>query len=1362
MNNKFFEVFHNLRVDENTKALFCDVLVEKIIHSKDKKRIGVHLNCNSPVENDVVYSLECQIKTQLFPGQKIDVELLGIPQSTQIEDISDNAPWENDFKTADSMSADKDNSNPKKETDTKKKKKEKKDYGPNVLYGIPAKKETPITSISDINPDATEYTIIGKVFKTEIKPIKNEKAIYTFYIYDGTDSIIVKLFLPVNETEEFDNKIKNRCLKVRGVVSVDKFDNEVTVMPVRCIEVSEATENKRQDNAPEKRVELHAHTKMSDQDATIDVKALINRAKEWGHSAIAITDHGNVQAFPIADHLDSPDFKIIYGMEGYLCDNAKPLSNPISSQIDYPLDGEMVVFDLETTGLNASSVEIIEIGATKVKNGEVIDSFSAFVNPGKPLPFEIINLTGIDDSMVKDAPKIFEVLPEFKEFCGDLPMVAHNADFDISCVKANCNRLGITWDMSYLDTVPIARFLLKDLFKTKLDNVAKALGIVLKNHHRAVEDAACTAEIYIKMVEMLGNLGVKTISDLNSIDTNSSHFVNKLFPAHVTILAKNDIGRINLYRLVSQSNINYIKQYPRIPKSLLSEHREGLIIGSGCAKGELFDALLSGKHGKEIERIVKFYDYLEVMPPENNMLLCESGKYGIKNIDDLRALTKVIVALGEKYNIPVVASSDAHFLEPEEAIYRTIVLSEKKISVKKSEPNLYIKTTEEMLDAFSFLGEKKAYEIVVKNTQMIAKMCEKIHPTRPDKCPPVIENSDKLLREICYRKAHEIYGEKLPELLEERLERELTSIISNGYALMYIIAQKLVWKSNEDGYLVGSRGSVGSSLVATMAGISEVNPLPAHYYCDSCHYVDFESDIVKAQYGLSGFDLEDRNCPVCGKPLCKDGFDIPFETFLGFKGDKEPDIDLNFSGDYLNKAHKYTEVIFGEGQTYRAGTVGTLKDKTAFSYTKKYYEKNEIVKHKSELERISLGLTGVKRSTGQHPGGIIVLPVGEEIDTFTPVQYPANKEEGNSITTHFEYHAIDSNLLKLDILGKDDPTQIRLLESLTGLSVEDIPLDDKRVLSLFQCTDALGITPSDIGCDFGTLGIPEFNTDFAMGILRDTKPQSIMDLVRIAGLSHGTDVYEGNAKELILSGTATLSNAICTRDDIMLYLIDMGVESEKSFKIMESVRKGKGLTPEWIEDMKANNVPDWYIKSCETIKYMFPKAHAAAYVMMGYRLGYYKIYEPLAFYAAYYSIKATAFDYEMMCQGPEVCTHYINEYTANKNLTDKEKDTLRDLKVVQEMYARGFSFIPIDLYKSDAMDFKIVDGKILPPFNAIEGMGPKVAQTLAIAASKSKFISKDDIKNRGKVTKTALEAMDKLGLLKGLSQSNQLSFFDFM
>ena len=1231
---------------------------------------------------------------------------------------------------------------------------------PDVLMGRDFSDDTiPIVQIEE---EIGQVAVRGQIRTLEFRDVRNEKTIIIMDLTDFTDTITVKMFVNTNQMDEVRELLKTGMfVKLKGTTTIDRYDGQLTVGSVQGVKKIPDFRVARMDTWPEKRVELHCHTKMSDMDGVSDVKDLIGTAISWGHEALAVTDHGVVQAFPDANHAlpKGSDFKVIYGCEGYLVDDLRDIA--VSSR-GQKLSSRCVVFDLETTGFSPVNCKIIEIGAVLVENGKILDRFSAFVNPKEPIPYRIEQLTGINDQMVMDAPAIEEVLPAFLRFCQDAVLVAHNAAFDISFLEENCERLGLEASFTSVDTVGMSRVLLPQLGRFKLDTVAKALNVPLGHHHRAVDDAECTAHIFLKLAEMLSRRDITDLDQLNELGKASVDQIKKLPTYHVILLAQNEIGRVNLYRLISWSHLQYYNRRPRIPKSVLSKYREGILVGSACEAGELFQAVYRGASERELAGLVSFYDYLEIQPLGNNMFMTRSDEPC--TVEDLKNYNRKIIALGEQYQKMVVATGDVHFLNPEDEVYRRIIMAGNGFKDSDAQAPLYLRTTEEMLREFAYLGEEKAREVVITNTRKIAESCEKISPVRPDKCAPVIENSDQMLTDICYSKAHEIYGEDLPPIVEERLQRELNSIISNGFAVMYIIAQKLVWKSVADGYLVGSRGSVGSSLVATMAGITEVNPLNPHYYCKKCHYSDFDSPEVRKFSGMAGCDMPDRLCPVCGEKLQKEGFDIPFETFLGFKGNKEPDIDLNFSGEYQSKAHKYTEVIFGAGQTFRAGTIGTLADKTAFGYVKNYYEERGMRKRTSEINRLVAGCVGVRRTTGQHPGGIIVLPYGEEIYSFTPVQHPANDVNTDIVTTHFDYHSIDHNLLKLDILGHDDPTMIRMLEDLTGLDARAVPLDDKRVMSLFQNTSALGITPEQIGgCPLGSLGIPEFGTEFAIQMLVDTKPRYFSDLVRIAGLAHGTDVWLGNAQTLIEEGKATISTAICTRDDIMIYLIDKGLDKELSFTIMESVRKGKGLKPDWEKEMVSHDVPDWYIWSCKKIKYMFPKAHAAAYVMMAWRIAWFKINQPLAYYAAYFSIRASGFDYELMCLGEERLLMHMRDYEKRMDsLSKKEQDEYKDMKVVREMYERGYSFLPLDIYKAKATKFQIIDGKLMPSLSTIDGMGDKAAEAVAEAALDGPFISRDDFRERTHVSKTLVDLMADLQILQGLPESNQLSLFDLM
>ncbi len=1241
---------------------------------------------------------------------------------------------------------------------------------PDVFYGRNCEGE--VISISELSDGIGECVIRGQLrAKTlEQKPIKNEKTILSFHITDFTDTIICKIFAANSDLELILDDLKdNGFYKIKGVPLYDDFSKEVTMQSIVGIKKIQDFTTSRQDNAFEKRVELHMHTGYSDLDSVVSVEEIIKRARDWGHPAIAITDHGVVQAFPVANHarIKNDPLKIIYGVEGYFVDD---LNDLVLNSHGQSLDDSYVVFDIETTGINPVQHTFIEFGAVKIVNGEIVDRFSKFVNPKRPIPYDIEKLTGINDHMVMDADPYEVVLPEFLAFSKGSVLVAHNAGFDTGFVKHYAEILGVPYDFTVVDTLTLSHVLLHNLGKYTLDRICKYLGVPLENHHRAVDDAEATAHMFLKLCEILRHDNISNLDQVNEMGNASPEKVRKGKRYHGIILSKNDTGRYNLYRLISESHITYFNRFPIIPKSLIQKYREGLILGSACEAGELFQAVLNGAPDDEIARLVNFYDYLEIQPIGNNMFMLQNAKLThVNSVEDLQDLNRQIVKLGETFHKPVVATCDVHFLDPEDAIYRSVIQAAKGYKDADHQAPLYFRTTEEMLREFEYLGSEKAHEIVIENTVKIADMIEDTIPVRPDKCPPIIENSDETLTQICYDKAHEIYGPNLPQIVEDRLQKELHSIISNGFAVLYIIAQKLVWKSNADGYMVGSRGSVGSSFVACMAGITEVNSLQAHYICPECHYVDFDSEIVKSNSGNSGCDMPDMDCPKCGHRLIKEGHDIPFETFLGFKGDKEPDIDLNFSSEDQPHAHAYTEELFGKGHAFRAGTIGKVADKTAFGYVYNYYKDKGLTKRRCEMERIAAGCTETKRTTGQHPGGMIVLPRNEEIYPFTPIQHPANDMNCGIVTTHFEYHSIDHNLLKLDILGHADPTMIRRLEDLTGKDAKEIPLDDKGVMSIFHSTEILGITPEQIGgTKLGCLGIPEFGTDFAMGMLIETNPKNFSDLARIAGLSHGTDVWLGNAQDLIRQGITELSGAICCRDDIMVYLIHMGLDADTAFKIMENVRKGivaKGKCDkwdEWRQTMLDHGVPEWYIGSCEKIKYMFPKAHAVAYVMMAWRVAWFKVYEPLAYYTAFFSIRSKAFDYEKMCLGPDRLQAEIDAVNNNPAPTPVDLDALRDMRIVQEMYARGFTFMPIDIYKADAYRFQIMDGKIMPALSTIEGLGGKAAEQLQDAAKGGIFYCKQELKERAKLGQKAIDKLSDLGILGDMQDTPQYDFFSML
>ena len=1228
-----------------------------------------------------------------------------------------------------------------------------------LIYGRSLNIKTPMMKIIDINNDTDSVCIEGEIISTDTRDIKGDRTIVMFNLYDGSSTMTVKAFVEGKKTKEVMGRLKAaKGIKIDGTAKYDNFAKEITIMANTIIETAGKSKAKRMDNAEEKRVELHLHTQMSQMDAVTSAEALLKRAISWGWKSIAITDHGVVQSFPEAHKFlgkSGADLKVIYGVEAYFVPDKDP-------SVVYPnkqdIDGEYCVLDLETTGLSFRTEKITEVGIIKIRNGEIVDEFECFVNPEKPIPQEVVEVTHITDDMVKDAETIDKVIPKIIDFIGDSVLVAHNADFDIGFLKHNFAEYGYSLDNTYIDTLRLAKVIFPDMKRYKLGLIADKLDIVVEVAHRALDDVKTLVAVFNIMIEKLKEKGAKTVNDIDIVFAGDPEAYKKLPSYHAIILAKDYVGLKNLYKLVSYSHLDYFYKKPRILKSLFEKYREGLILGSACEAGELYRAIVAGRPDEEIEAIAKYYDYLEIQPIGNNEYMVRNGT--VADDFELQNINRKIVELGERLGKLVVATCDVHFMDPQDEIYRRILQAGQKYDDADFQAPLYLRTTEEMLEEFAYLGEEKAYEIVVTNTNKIADMCDRISPISDEKCPPHIEGCEQTIKDIAYSKAHELYGEELPEIVQSRLDKELDSIIKNGFSVMYIIAQKLVWKSNEDGYIVGSRGSVGSSFVANMTGITEVNSLQAHYRCPNCKYSDFTDYGVK-----NGFDLPDKDCPKCGHKLAKDGMDIPFETFLGFNGDKEPDIDLNFSGEYQAKAHKYTEVIFGKGTTFKAGTVGTVADKTAFGYVKNYFEERHIPVTSAEIARLSTGCTGIKRTTGQHPGGIIVVPKGREIFEFCPVQHPADDPNSDIITTHFDYHSIDQNLLKLDILGHDDPTMIRMLFDLTGEDPTKVPLDDKETMSIFRSTEALGVTPEQIHSEVGTFGVPEFGTKFVRGMLVDTKPTTFAELISISGLSHGTDVWLGNAQDLINQGIVTLSEAIGCRDDIMVYLMKKGLEPNHAFKIMETVRKGKALKDpekwaEYVQIMKDHDVPEWYIKSCEKIKYMFPKAHAAAYVTNAFRIAWYKVHRPVAYYTAFFSIRADGFDYDLMCNGKEKVINKMREIDMAGNAAlPKDKDMYPVLELVLEMYERGIKFLPVDLYKSDATKFQIEDGMIRPPLNSVPGIGTVAAISMQEAREEEKFMCIDDLQLRGKVGKSVIEVLQKVGCLKGMTQSNQMSLF---
>ena len=1207
--------------------------------------------------------------------------------------------------------------------------------------------------ISSITKATKNICIVGEVFAyTSEANRAGDKFNVSFGIFDGSASMFVKRYsLDADAEKELGSTIKNgMVIAIRGYSKEER--NDATELYMNINDVAVISKKKRKDNAEKKRVELHLHTNMSSMDALIPPDVAVKTAQAWGHPAVAITDHGNVQGFPEAMlAADKTGMKVIYGMEAYFVNDT---ASAVYGKYEGNFEDEFIVFDIETTGLSPINCKITEIGAVKVKCGEVIEVYNTFVNPGVPIPPEIVELTSITDEMVADARKIDEVLPEFLSFVGNRLLIAHNANFDVSFIRAAAKELEIPFENAYLDTVGLSRFLNKDLKSHKLDVLAKHYQLGDFNHHRACDDAEVLARIFFKMAEQLSEIDVKDFKDLeHEFSANANPLTLK--PYHQIILVKNQVGLKNLYRLISSSYLSYYRRQPRIPKTELEKYREGLIIGSACEAGELFRAILEGRPEREIEEMVNFYDYLEIQPICNNRFLVAEGT--VADDEGLRDLNRKIVALGEKYNKPVVATCDAHFLNEEDEIYRKILLAGMKFKDCDRDIHLYFRTTEEMLEEFKYLGEEKAYEVVVENTNKINDMIGEVRPIPKGSYTPHMDGAEEELQEKCWTRAKAMYGDPVPEIVSKRLEKELTSIIKNGFAVLYMIAQRLVWYSESQGYLVGSRGSVGSSFVATMAGISEVNPLPPHYYCPKCQYSQFFTD---GSVG-SGFDLPDAYCPNCNTKLNADGHDIPFETFLGFYGDKSPDIDLNFSGDVQGRVHKYTEELFGAENVFRAGTLGTLADKTAYGFVAKYFESKGVSVSKAEMERIITHCVGVKRTTGQHPGGIIVVPREYEVYDFTPVQRPADDPNSDIVTTHFAFSYLHDNILKLDELGHDIPTKYKWLETFSNTSGMDVPMNDQEVYKLFESTRPLGITPEDIDAPIGTFGLPEFGTHFLQQVLVDAKPKNFADLLQISGLTHGTGVWLGNADELIKQGICDISKVIGCRDNIMNDLIRYGVENALSFKIMEAVRKGKGLTPEWEAAMREHNVPEWYIDSCKKIKYMFPKAHAAAYVMSAIRLGWYKVHIPIAFYGAMFTVAPGGFDAEIVGKGRANVMATIKDIEKRgKEASPKEIASIPSLQLANECMARGIKFLSVDIEKSHSYAF-LPEGNnaMRMPFSALPGLGENAAANIVKARDEEKFFSVEDLQTRAKLSKSVIEILRKNHALDNLNETDQLSLF---